>query len=169
MTFNIRIAVTVPKTAFKNLKFVEAIENAQMTKTKPALEDWFEKTVAGWQKRPQFEHEQISNSERISIAVFPFGRNKGIYEMVTRGVSRHTITARRPSGMLRFQTGYVAATQPGSLISGKAHRYGDFLRTYYVEHPGFPARDFDALIVEKIADDFVRDMQTAMNGVVEAI
>jgi len=159
----------MPKANFKDARFVEAIERAMETKTKPQLMDLFEKTVSGWQKRPAFESEQVSNTARISIAVFPFGKGKGIYEIVTRGSPPHTITAKSPSRMLRFQTGYIAATNPGSLIGGRSHRYGDFLRTYYVNHPGFPPRDFDKLIAEKIEPEFSSDMQQVFNEVSQSI
>jgi hypothetical protein len=65
--------------------------------------------------------------------------------------------------MLRFRPGYTAGTRPRVLSSVAPKRYGEFIRTGRVNHPGITARDFDVEVAEQIYPDFVETVNDAIS------
>jgi hypothetical protein len=162
MGISVRIKVKIPEEVFNRQAVVERIIAAQRTKTAPALESYFRKTTEGWQTPPEWSRRQTVTSHSIAMAVFASGPHADQYKLVNNGASPHSIRPRQQGGMLRFQPGYHAATKPHVLSSNAFSRFGNFISSMGVEHPGFEAREFDLAVAEAHFDDFARDMQDAM-------
>lgn len=157
----IRINVIVPQHKFSDRAFVEAIKDKMRTKTIPDLKRIFGDTVEGWEHAPAFNSKQWDNSNEIGSSVFADGSNADIYALVSLGSPPHTITPKN-GGFLRFQPGYRAATSPGSLRSTAPQRFGGFVRSKGVSHPGHEARNFPQSIKREYEREFAQDMQDAM-------
>lgn len=95
------------------------------------------------------------------MSVGPSGQHADQYALVNSGSPPHTIQAQR-GGLLKFQRGYRASTSPRMLSSRAKHRFGGFVSTPLVHHPGFEAREFDTEIAELFKPIFEADMQEAM-------
>lgn len=168
MPLRVKLSIEIPTKNMADIHIATALAQKQRNVTAQEVIRDFEGTVEGWVERPEFHYRSIVNSQRIAVQVFPYGRGKSKYELVNAGSPSHIITARRPGGFLRFQTGYRSATTAGSLSSRSKYRFGGFMRTYSVNHPGFEARDFPKLIAAKNADKFALDMQDAVNEAVRS-
>lgn len=162
MALRIRIKVTVPKEVFNSQAAIERIARAQREKTAPALKRYFSQTVQGWQNPPDWSQRQTITPHSIAMAVFASGQNADQYRLVNEGARPHAIFPRRMGGMLRFQPGYRAGTRPRTLQSQAFSRFGGFISTGSVQHPGFEPRAFDEAVAEAHYDDFVSDMQAAL-------
>lgn len=158
-----KVTLKVPESVFDDQKAVQRIADAQRRKTGPDIRRMFMDTVDGWKHKPDWSVVQNIGSSRIAIRVTPNGENANQYAIVNQGSPRHSITSRR-GGLLRFQTGYRAATSPRLLRSRPASRFGAFISTPAVDHPGFEAREFDSEIAEQYYDTFAADMQSAIAG-----
>lgn len=163
MSLRIKLSIEIPTKTLDATFVATALAQKQRNITAQEIIQDFEKTVEGWQERPQFTYRSIVNSQRVAIQVFPTGRGKSQYELVSSGSPPHSITSKRPGGFLTFQTGYSSATTAGSLTSRSKRRFGGFMKPYYVNHPGFEAREFPKLIADKNKDKFAADMQDAVN------
>jgi len=159
---NIRVTVKVPKEILSS-SFVRAeIEKMQRNKTGPELRKEFKKTVEGWATAPDFSQKFKNGTDAVSVTVWPTGTGAKIYNLVNLGSPSHTITP-KGRGVLRFQTGYRAATSPRVIGSRGNSRFGNMISTNLVHHPGFSAREFDSTIAEQYADTFTADMQAAIH------
>lgn len=168
MPFAIKFSIEYPSKKFGDIHVQTALAQKQRNVTSQDIIRDFEGTVEGWQERPNFAYKSIVNSMRVAIQVYPTGRGKSLYQLINAGSPSHIITAKRPGGFLHFQTGYKSATHAGSLTSGPKVRFGRYRSTYFVNHPGFEARDFIKLIGEKNRDKFAFDMQEAVNEAVRS-
>lgn len=158
---SIRITVKVPKIVL-NSSFVRAeILKKMRQKTGPDLRREFKKTVEGWDNAPDFDQTFPQGAGSIATHVFPSGPGTAQYERVNAGSPPHLITPRR-APVLRFQPGYRPATRPRVIGSRSKARFGNFVATQTVHHPGFEAREFDATIAEEYYDTFAEDMQDAI-------
>lgn len=156
---NIRINVIVPKKAlFDKARFIDEVKSIMHRKTEPELRAMFQGTTQGWKEQPDFVSHHFQTSSVIGVQVYTMD---SVYGMVNAGSPAHLITPRN-SGFLRFQVGYRSATRPGSLSSGSYRRFGAFVSTQRVRHPGFEARKFDEQIGEEYGDTFVEDINGAM-------
>lgn len=164
MALRIRVKVTVPDEILNVKAVVDAIASAQRQKTAPQMKQLFSQTVDGWDNRPDWSQKQEIETNRIAISVWASGTHEKQYRLVNEGARAHPITPRNPGGFLRFQPGYIPATRPGSLTSSPKQRFGDFIRTRGVSHPGFEARLFDEQVADAITDDFASDMQEAIGN-----
>lgn len=164
MAFSIKLKFILPKKLFADIHVQTAIAQAQRNITRPDLLRMFYDTTEGWKTNVVFKDKQIMNSRRIAMQVFPYGRGKGVYSIVTLGSPAHDITSRR--GLLHWQTGYRSATRPGQLMSSSSHRFGSWKYGITVNHPGFQAREFDRFIAEQYYPKFIEDMQEAVNKAV---
>lgn len=158
---SIRITVTVPAIVLNSSFVRDQIMRKMRQKTGPDLRREFKETVEGWTSAPDFSQTVFMNQDGIITHVFPSGNGTAKYELVNAGSPPHIITPRR-RGMLRFQTGYRAATRPRVIGSRAKARSGNFISTPIVRHPGFEARAFDQTIAEEYADTFAEDMQDAI-------
>lgn len=157
----IKITVTVPKEIISVEGVRRAIIEAQNNSTAPNLKSLFRQTVNGWQKPPYFSARRIDTSQQLGIFVHPSGPYADKYAMINEGARPHIIRPRR-ARMLHFQVGYRAGTRPRSLNSRAYSRFGEFVRTGIVHHPGFEAREFTATIAERYEPRFVEEMNDAI-------
>jgi len=162
MPFSVKVKVILPKKLFSDIHVQTAIARKQREVTAPDVLRMFYDTTEGWETDITFKSKQIMNTRRIAMQVFPYGHGKKVYSIVNFGSPAHTITAKRPSRMLKFQTGYRSATRPGQLMSSPKRRFGKSISTYTVNHPGFEARLFDEFIADQYAPKFKEDMETAV-------
>jgi hypothetical protein len=151
----------VPEIILDSSSIRSEIKSKMRSKTGPEIRDEFEKTVEGWDNAPNFNVTVYDSVNSIITHVFPSGAGTTQYERVNEGAPPHRITPRR-RGMLRFQTGYRPATSPRVIGSRAKSRFGNFISTPSVNHPGFEARKFDETIAEAYADTFAEDMQEAI-------
>lgn len=155
---DVSITVTVPESILNDAQFRAEIERTMRSVTGPYLKREFDKTTEGWDNRPTFTQKFSSSNDAISVKVFTTQEQYGI---VNAGSPSHTITPRR-GGMLRFQTGYRAATRPRVISSRAKARFGPTVSARSVRHPGFEARDFDVTIADDLRPRFEEDVNRAI-------
>lgn len=157
----VRINVRIPD----RIVNVEGVRNeiirVQNQSTAPNLKSLFRKTTEGWKSPPYFAARRIDTASQLGVFVHPEGPNQDKYELVNEGARPHEIRPRR-ARMLRFQTGYLAGTRPRIIGSQAYSRFGDFVRTGLVHHPGFEAREFDWAIAQEYGPHFDEEMQRAI-------
>lgn len=160
MSASIQITVTVPEIIISSAVVRLKIQNKLERKTGPDMMKLFKKTTQGWEHNINFYQKSKNTNNEVSVTVFTRFKQ---YVLVNFGSPPHTITAKRPSGLLRFQRGYKSSTRPGIISSRQKQRFGPIYETYFVEHPGFEAREFDKAIAEEIAETFAEDVQDAIS------
>jgi hypothetical protein len=159
MAVSISVTVTVPDKVLDDSRMRSEIERVLRNQTAPDLRRQFNRTTEGWENRPSFAQKFASYSDYLSTTVYTTQEQYGI---VNAGSPPHTITPRR-GGMLRFQTGYRAATRPKIIGSRAKQRSGDFVSAHLVHHPGFEARDFDVTIAKEYEPQFIEDINHAIS------
>jgi hypothetical protein len=165
MSTSIRITVTVPESILRSDFMRDQIMQKMREKTGPDLRKEFMKTVNGWEGKPEFSQKFTNSVSAVSTEVFPSGTNRSTYELVNAGSPPHPIRAKNGRGLLRFQSGYRAATRPRVIGSRGKSRFGDAVSVPIVRrHPGFVAREFDMVIAEEYQSTFEDDMQDAINA-----
>jgi len=158
MPLSVRITVKVPELILDSQLVRQAIHQKMERKTKPDLLREFRKTVDGWENAPRFQSE-VHHVINLSTQVFTESER---YFYVNNGTPPHIITP-KGGGVLRFQTGYRAATAPKVIGSRKPSRFGNQITTRVVHHPGSEPRLFDETIAEEYLETFVEDIQDAIN------
>lgn len=149
---------------FESEEFIKRIEDKMRSKTGPELKKMFQGTVEGWKDKPTFGEWHTRTPSSISTRVGTVSgimRGAELYALVSKGSPPHQILPKN-SRYLRFQTGYRAATSPGSINSRSPQRFGRYVLARRVSHPGFEGREFDKTIGEMYKDTFENDMQDAM-------
>jgi len=160
----VTVNVTLPKNLLKDVNVASSIGKMQRDKSIPEVLRLFKGTVEGWENKPSFTYEHSTSTSMIRSYIHPRGggHDANVYNMVTLGTPPHIITPKRRP-MLRFREGYIAATTPGSLMSGKNKRTGKYVGRFKVNHPGIKdPREFDKLISEKYQPIFEQDMGEAV-------
>lgn len=163
MPLSIRINVKVPELVLDSKLIRDAIQRKMERKTKPDLLKEFRKTVDGWENAPRFQSE-VEHVVNLLTRVFTESER---YFYVNNGAPAHIITP-KGGGLLRFQTGYRAATSPKVISSRKPQRFGPQIVSRVVHHPGIEPRLFDETIAEAYEDIFVHDIQDAINQSVKS-
>lgn len=161
---SIQINVTVPKSIFDSQAAIQRIAAAQRSKTAPKLKRLFKETTEGWNHQPNWSQQQTIGRDFIAMKVWPSGEHAEQYRLVNNGAPSHMIAPRR-ARVLRFQTGYRAGTRPRVLRSRAYQRFGRYISTSLVNHPGFEAREFDRLVAETHEPEFWNDMQDAFRKI----
>lgn len=153
----VRISVIAPtKALFDYNKWTGAVKDTLHRKTEPGLKNLFKGTTEGWKSQPDFIAHHFQTNSSIGVEVYT---RDAIYGLVNAGSPVHLIRPRSRGGFLRFQVGYRSATRPGRLQSSAYRRFGMWIGTNQVRHPGFAARKFDEQIAEAYGPTFVEDMQ----------
>lgn len=163
MPISIRVSVKVPELVLDSELVRHAIQQKMERKTKPDLLKEFRKTVEGWDNAPRFQSE-VEHVVNLLTRVFTESER---YAYVNNGTAPHIITP-KGGGMLRFQTGYRAATSPKVIGSRKPQRFGPQIMTRGVRHPGIEPRLFDEVIALEYVDTFAQDIQDAINQAVKS-
>lgn len=161
--------MTVPRNILSVESVMNEIRHTMSTKTARELRDLFEKTTEGWSNtmNPQSGFDEVRWKTKShfgprsnSVRVFTYSKK---YAIVNEGSPRHPITPRHGK-MLRFQSGYSAATRPRKIWSRRPFRFGNEIITPIVpDHPGFEGRKFDETIAEEYGPTFEKDIQDAIN------
>lgn len=163
MPISVQIKVTVPEIVLDSKLVRDAIHQKMKQKTGPELQREFQKTVTGWENPPRFKPE-YHHVIKLATQVFTDSER---YVYVNNGTPPHVIPAK--GGLLRFQTGYRAATSPRVIGSRKPTRFGPVVTARAVRHPGVEPRLFDEVIAMDYADTFAEDVQDAINMAVKGV
>lgn len=103
----------------------------------------FEKTVATWSRRPQFETDKTARGYTVKV-------NPELpYQFVNLGTRAHPIEARR-APLLRFTGPYHAKTKPNVISSYTGGRGRVWVAKKRVQHPGIEARNFSDIITRRV-------------------
>lgn len=163
-TLGVKIRVFVPKEVFKSEDFQRNMLHTMVHKTIPDLRAEFSKTYSTWSSQgyPNFTAHYYAGVRVLWVKVFTYSQK---YRLVNAGAGPHVIRARK-GRLLRFRVGYVKKTYPRILHSYIGGRYGAWIGSQMVNHPGFPAREFDQEIAEQYQDTFAQDVQDAITGAI---
>lgn len=125
----------------------------------------FELTTESWEHEVEFVGSQPSLAK--GIPTISVETDDEVYRIVNDGARPHPIF---PNGdyPLFFHSEYAAKTAPGVIDSwdggaGEKDTFAD-----HVNHPGFPARDFDITVKEGLQQFFEDTMRDAMVRAAEA-
>lgn len=135
MPVNIKIEPIYPKE--KNFplskldKLEKALSNWLRVDVAKELQDEFEKTVAGWRRRPQFP-STFKSGRGLSVHVGPKGKNTLKWQRISGGTGPRTIVPRDPSAVMSFPADYAPKTQPGGPFGGPGTKSGTIIRTKVV-------------------------------------
>lgn len=94
--------------------------------------------AANWEHEPKFERTVREEPKQIVAVTSTTSKE---YVWTSAGTKAHKIKARKPGGVLAFNTQKRAKTAPGSLLAQGA-LYGKPVVTQEVDHPGTKARNF---------------------------
>jgi hypothetical protein len=120
----------------------------------------YQATTATWNHKFTFEHGIKFPKGSPGVVV---ETDNEIYGYVTYGTKPHIITAKRPGGVLAFQSGYKAKTTPRVIGSGPGGPFGETVFARSVQHPGTEAREFHETILEKWEPLFSDHMKDALD------
>ena len=160
------ITVTIPKEILSDKIVQDSIALVMVKKTAPETKFLFKKTVFGWANKPSFRQKLTRRAHYMSMYVYASGTNADQYALVNAGADPHVITPIGKGYPLKFKWGgkgsYKASSSP-RIIQSKRHYKTGPVRTFMsVNHPGFPAREFDQAIAEEYAPTFRKDIQDAI-------
>jgi hypothetical protein len=139
------LAIIAPKSIIDERKVKMAITNTLRGAAKSIKVDFIATTMT-WSKRPSFVTVQPSES------VVAVGTDNPIWGMINAGTKPHIIRVKNAK-WLRFQWdgkgSSRAKTIPRQFRSnkGKSGKRWNFRKS--VNHPGFPAREYDSAAIEK--------------------
>lgn len=158
----ISFTTIVPKKGFLFDLFDEVVTTAMENKVRPDLRKLFYQTVSSWEHKVYFRGTiRRVPGKYIALTVQPYGDNKDLYALVSKGARAHEIVPKN-ADYLAFRTQYTAATEPMWIGSRRKRRFGPMRYAQHVFHPGFEARNFDIAIAEEYAPEFDRVMQRAL-------
>lgn len=137
---------------------------------------YFTQVVANWEGKPRFIVQVNRDGNVINLRVVAVGRHANKWYWVDRGTgqaagNREDRYPIRPHGdyPLRFQVGYSPYTEaPARHNAGDGSRFGDWVSTYLVEHPGIEPREFTQKIrrdqLRTVIPDVARKFYVYMRG-----
>jgi len=168
--------VTRTRRAFVNAPVVKKILEQELdSEVKPHFIKEFEKIVANWKHKPDFQGRKYITADTIQVNVYPVGANKQIYIYVTGGTRAHPIPLTpKSSGWLAFMWGgpgsYKAKTGPGGKFGGPGTVSGGVMTfAKQVQHPGNAPRNFEKVVREKNKDWFAARMESAWKRAIRAM
>lgn len=159
MPISIEVNVEVPELILNSSFIRNQIYSALRTQIGPRIHKLFDQTIEGWSDKPAFRESGHNWLSEVAVSV---RTSSARYAYVNNGTPAHIITPKR-HGMLRFRPGYVAGTKPRVLSSRKPSRFGDYVSSWRVNHPGIAPRDFDVEIAEQIFPEFVDVVNEAIH------
>lgn len=157
-TIGVKIRVFVPREVLDSARVVHNIEHTMVQKTQPDIRRELEKTVRTWDHKPSWSLDHFFGVRAMWVKVYT---DNVQYRLVNSGARPHEIRPRRAK-MLRFQTGFRPKTRPRLIGSFAGGKFGSYISTPVVHHPGHEAREFDAQIAEEYQDTFKKDVQDAI-------
>lgn len=148
----------------------KAIDQEIEKNVKPELRKRFEAVVANWEHKPQFVVQKSVSSKEISIGVYARGKNKNIWNWVSRGTKGPYPIPKNPatSKTLRFVWGGPGSYRPKTkrspvswggpgTVSG-----GQVVYRKQVEHPGIEGRHFEEQLGSLYSGQFAMRIQNAI-------
>jgi hypothetical protein len=144
-----------------------AIESAMKGPIKNTIQEAMKKRVKNWNHKPWFASNFSKNAAKnggISILIYPTGENVNLWRWVSGGTPSHRIQATN-APLLRFQQFNTPKTQPGNRYGGAGRKYGPWVNTPAVQHPGIKARSFE----EHIATEEETKIIALLSGIMAAI
>lgn len=114
----------------------------------------FDKTVATWNRKPDFKKE-LARPSNLTAMVYT---DNEIYGYVVRGTRAHVITP-KAAPALRFQPNFTSKTIPRKITSRRGGRSGRMVSAKIVRHPGTQARDFDIVIADMLQPELVKEVR----------
>lgn len=114
------------------------------------LKNWDELVVRDWADRPSFGIDIQMTPAFETVKVYPKGKHAKLWLFVDRGTKPHKIKARNKP-LLKFQSGHSARTAPVAKANvGTGRKFGPWIATKEVNHPGSKARDFDKTFLKEL-------------------
>lgn len=140
------------------------------------LANWLTIAVREWTHRPRFAGRVTIQPDYIEVKVDVAGSAKQIFFYVDKGTGlygpkkqAYEIKPKQPGGMLRFQPGYSARSQPGAKIGmGTGEHFGEWISKKSVMHPGIKAREFEKKAMDELTPDFFERIAIAIAAGVAA-
>lgn len=165
----IRLKATVPKPLLwrrdrfeREIKGVAKNLNNRIGRTYDAITET-------WENKPYFK--KSIGASVLGKSVFTKGAiyasvttDSDIYRYVTLGTEPHPIDPRpdNPTGLLIFQRNFKPKTKVGVLESSEGGKFGPFIFTDHVEHPGVEARDYESVIIKEQIPLIEKDLFEAL-------
>jgi len=151
----------------------KVLEAALDNEVKPHFIDAFKEIVSDWDNAPDFQARKSIKTDSIEVTVYPTGKNKKIYEYVTKGTRAHIIEAKN-APRLAFMWGgpgsYKPKTAPGGSWGGPGTVSGGKMTfRKQVHHPGTKARKFEEFIRKREKVWFSRTMENAWRRAIRAM
>src|SRR5258707_3734277 len=109
---------------FEGQAYIGKMVQKQLSSTIPAVKNILEQTTRGWDHQVTFDAIQNISSGEVRLKFFATGPNAELYSLISKGSPPHPIYPKR-GGLLKFQTGYRAATSPRMLSSQAKQRSGN--------------------------------------------
>jgi hypothetical protein len=172
----------MPQVLFRHTKiktpnwqaFRNEIAKTLDSEVKPELIAYFDRIVAPWKNKPEFQARKFIRNDSYSVYVYPTGENADIWRYVSKGTRPHVIKPKGPGYPLKFKWGgpgsYKARTNmsggykgPGKMIGGK------IVKPWKVNHPGNKPRNFEKHIARWYGPKFRRTMDAAVRRGVAAV
>jgi hypothetical protein len=140
---SLKLSAITPKNIPSSKEYLRAIERA-VKKTANASKRDMQSTTRTWDHKVDFVVVEESGGD-YSITV---GTDDKIYGYVNDGTKPHVIRPKK-SRFLSFRGGYRAKTRVGIIGSRAGGAFGDQVTAQEVHHPGFPGRNFIAVIAKR--------------------
>lgn len=137
-------------------KQLQAVGRQHVTERKKVVDDFETNIIFGYrikisQSQVSLEVDLTNGSEQVSEGFSVADLWKALDET---GVKPHTITPKRPGGVLAFQANYSPHTRPIGRSGGPGQARGPTVFTKKVRHPGFPPRKFSDRINKRLERSF---------------
>lgn len=130
---------------------------------------YYRKVVATWREKPRFDIQAKVTPDEISVFVIAAGLFAQRWEWLDKGTGLYGPFKApyliEPKGdyPLRFQSGHNAKTAPGGKYNqGDGRRFGDWVSTYAVLHPGIEPRDFSGTAAKDIQPNFPQRIESVL-------
>jgi hypothetical protein len=120
-------------------------------------------TVSYWSSNPpQFVYDVEMGYADVTLRVYPKeGSAATIWGYINSGTPAHIIQARN-APYLKFRTGYVAGSRPGTWTVAAGYYTGGWRRKLKVRHPGIKARNWTKLLEEDRRAQFYGKLMDAV-------
>lgn len=138
---SLKLAAITPKNVPQAKEYLRAIEQAYRKTTNLTQRD-LQSTVKTWDHDVDFVVVEDRSGGDYELTA---GTDDKIYGYVNDGTKPHVITPKK-SRFLSFRGGYSAKTRVGVIGSRAGGASGAKVVARSVKHPGFPGRNFIAVI-----------------------
>lgn len=155
------------KASFKTIlarqkKYADAEVSQELRDTGLEMRTSHEHVVREWVHQPHFKVEVNESKYFKDVTIKPKGDNAAIWTFVDQGTKPHDIAAKNVP-LLKFQTGYSARTAPVAKFNqGTGQKFGAWVATQVVHHPGTEARKFTETILKELSPPLPDRIQAAV-------